>query len=97
LLEHAAVFLSGATGQENARAIDLLRKLCKNRAQTLGRGESKIRRRQFSLFEDPKFAAGRMGYGFCQHPSGFRSTAFNPEDALTGFHDSLCLAAFVAI
>ena len=100
MLERATVFLCRATGQENARAIDLLRKLCKNRAQTLGRGEPKIRRRQFSVLENAKFPAGinrPAGYSFDQHPGGFRSAAFNPEDALTGFHDSLCLAVLARL
>jgi hypothetical protein len=75
----------------------VLRKLCKNLAQTVRCGEPKIRGWQFSLFEDPKFPARitDSGYSLHQHPSGFGSPAFDPEDALTGFHDSLCLASFV--
>src|SRR5437763_6819824 len=75
LLERTAVFLNRATGQENSRAIDLLRKLCKNRAQTLGRGEPKIGRRQFSLVKDGPVRAGVKipGYSFNEHPGGFRS------------------------
>ena len=33
----------------------------------------------------------RFGYGFDQYPGGFRAAAFHPEDALTGFHDWLCI------
>src|SRR5437899_9539435 len=50
--QRAPVFLCSAAGEENPRAADFLRQLAKNRAQTLGRGEPKIRRWQFSLFED---------------------------------------------
>ena len=58
LPERGAVFVCCATGKENSSAIDLLRQLGKNRAQTLGRGETKIRRLQFSLFQNAKFRAG---------------------------------------
>ena len=93
------VFLCSAAGEENPRAANFLRQLGENRAQTLGRGEPKIRRRQFSVFEDVPLRArvNAPGHSFNEHPGGFGSAAFNPEDALTGFHDSLCLAAFVAI
>jgi hypothetical protein len=38
-----------------------------------------------------KFRAGCIGYRFYQYPGGFRAAAFHPEDALTGFHDWLCI------
>ena len=41
-LEQAPIFLRAATGEENSRASNFLRQLGKNRAQTPGRGESKI-------------------------------------------------------
>ena len=91
--EHATVFLGCATRKENSRAIDLLRQFSKDRAQTLGCSEPKIRWRQFSPIENAKFGAGCVRYGLDHCPGGFRSAAFNPEDALTGFHDSLCITA----
>jgi hypothetical protein len=50
------------------------------------------------VFEDAPLRAGvnAPDYSFDEHPGGFRSAAFNPEDALTGFHDSLCLAVLRA-
>jgi hypothetical protein len=86
LPERAAVFLCCATGKKNGGAIDLRRQFGKDSTQTLGRCEPKIRRWQFSLLENPKFRAGRIGYSFDQRPRGFRATAFHPEDALNGFH-----------
>ena len=55
LLQRAAVLLGPATGKKNSRAIDLLRQLSKNRAQTLGRGEPEVRSRQFPLLKNAKF------------------------------------------
>jgi hypothetical protein len=75
----------------------LLRQLGKDRAQTVGRGESKIRGLQFSLLQNAKFPTRIIptcrDYSFDQRPSGFRTAAFHPEDAFTGFHDWLSLAA----
>ena len=86
LPERATVFACCATSKKNSSAIDFLWQLGKNRAQTLGRGEPKIRGRQFSLLENAKFRAGRIGCRFYQHPGRFRAAAFDPEDALNGFH-----------
>src|SRR5207247_3278553 len=54
LLQRAAVLLCPATSKKNSRAIDLLRQLSKNRAQTLGRGEPEVRSRQFPLLKKAK-------------------------------------------
>jgi hypothetical protein len=96
LPKSATVFLGCATGKENASAIDFLWQLGKDRAQTLGRGEAKIRGRQFSVLQNAKFPTEVtvLGYGFYQHPGGFRSAAFDPENAFTGFHDWVCITAF---
>ena len=90
LSERVAVFLCSAAGEENSRAINFLRKFGKDGMQTLGRGEPKVRWRQFSVFENGPLRAGvnAPGYSFNEHPGGFRSAAFNPQDALTPFHDS---------
>ena len=55
LPERATVFICSAAGKKNSRAIDLFRQFGKDRAQTLSRGESKIRGLQFSLLENAKF------------------------------------------
>ena len=91
LPQRATIFGRCATGKENSSAIDLSRQFGKDRAQTLGRGEAKIRGLQFSLLQNAKFRAGCIGYRFYQYPGGFRAAAFHPEDALTGFHDWLCI------
>jgi hypothetical protein len=90
-LERTAIFLCGATGKENSGAINLLWQLSKNHAQTLGRREAKIRWGQFSLVDDVKFPAGITdpGYRFYEYPGGFRAAAFDPENALAGFHHFL--------
>ena len=97
--ERVTVFRCAATGKKNSSSIDLRRQFGKDRAQTIGRGEPKIRRWQFSVLENAKFPTGITGpgYSFDQRPGGFRAAAFYPEDALTGFHDWLCLAASNAI
>ena len=87
LPERATVFVCCATSKKNSSAIHLLWQLGKNRAQTLGRGESKIRGRQFSLLENAKFRAECIGYRFYEYPGCFCAAAFHAEDALTGFHD----------
>jgi hypothetical protein len=87
LFEQAAIFICGATGKKDSRAIDLLWQFSENRAQTLRRGEPKIRRRQFSVVNDAKFRAGRIGY--YEHPGCFCTAAFDAEDALTGFHNAM--------
>ena len=95
LPQRVTVFGCCATGKENSSAIDLRRQFGKDRAQTLGRGEAKIRGLQFSMLQNAKFPTGIIptcrGYGFDQRPGGFRAAAFHPEDALTGFHDWLCI------
>src|SRR5215211_2768964 len=95
LPERATVFGCCATGKKNSSAIDLPREFGKDRAQTLGRGEAKIRGLQFSLLQNGPLRAGvsAPGYSFSKHPGGFCAAAFHPEDALTGFHDWLCIAA----
>src|SRR6516162_5986344 len=97
--QRATVFRCAATGKENSSAIDSLRQFGKDRTQTFGRGETKIRRVQFSVLENAKFATGitprLRGYSFDKRPGGLRAAAFHPEDALTGFHDWVCLAAFL--
>ena len=55
LPQRVTVFGCCATGKENSSAIDLLRQFGKDRAQTVGRGESKIRGLQFSLLQNAKF------------------------------------------
>ena len=97
LPERATIFICAAAGKENSRAIDLFRQFGKDCAQTLGRGEPKIRGLQFSLLEKPKFRARRVCYRFDKHPCGFRAATFHSEDALTGFHDSLCIDALSLI
>src|SRR5262249_10564657 len=94
LPERATVFICSAAGKKNSHAIDLFRQFGKDRAQTLGHGEPKIRGLEFSLLQKPKFRARRVGYRFDKYPCGFRAATFHTEDALTGFHDSLCLAVF---
>ena len=91
--ERVTVFGRCATGKENSSAIDLRRQFGKDRAQTFRRGEAKIRRLQFSLRQNAKFPTGITdpGYSFDQRPGGFRAAAFHSEDALTVFHDWLCL------
>jgi len=96
-LEQAPILLRAATGEENSRAIDFRWQLRENLSQTFGRCQTQVRRRQFSLIQNAKFWRRLAGNRFHQHPGGFRATALNSEDALTGFHDSLCLAAFPAI
>jgi hypothetical protein len=91
--KQATIFPGSATREENSGAIDLFRQFGKDGSQALGRGEPKIRWRQLSLIENAKFRAGRASYSLDQCPGGFRSAAFNPEDALTGFHDSLWITA----
>ena len=91
LSERATVFGCCATCKENSSAIDLRRQFGKDRAQTLRRGEAKIRGLQFSLLQNSKFRDGCIGYRFYQYPGGFRAAAFHPKDALTGFHDGLCI------
>jgi hypothetical protein len=97
--ERAPVFLCCATGKVNSSAIDLLRQFAKERAQTFGCGEAKIRRLQFSVVENAKITTGitprLRGYSFNQHPGGFRAAAFHPENALTGFHDWVCITGFL--
>src|SRR6185295_14691087 len=77
-------------------AIDLLRQFVKDRTQTVGRCEAKVRGLQFSLLQNAKFPTGIIptgrGYGFDQRPGGFRAAAFHSEDALTVSHDSYCRA-----
>ena len=92
--ERAPVFFCSAAGEENSCPADFLRQLGENRAQTLGRGEPKIRRWQFSLFEGGPLRPGVNvpGYNFNEHPGGFRSTAFDAENALAWFHDPDCRA-----
>ena len=101
LPKRATVFGCCAAGKENSSAIDLRRQFGKDRAQMLGRGEAKIRGLQFSLLQNAKFPTGIIptcrDYGFDKRPGGFRAAAFHSEDALTGFHDSLSLAASKAI
>ena len=92
LPQRATVFGCCATGKKNSSAIDSRRQFGKDRVQTLGRGEAKIRSLQFSLLQNTKFRAGCIGYHFYQYPGGFRAAAFHPEDALIGFHDSYCRA-----
>ena len=91
--ERVTVFGRCATGKENSSAIDLRRQFGKDRTQTFRRGEAKIRGLQFSLLQNAKFPTGITdpGYGFDQRPGGFRAAAFHSEDALTLFHDWLCL------
>ena len=91
LPERAPIFVCCATGKENSRAIDLLRQFGKNRAQTSGVVSRKFDGGSFPCSRMRNSAAGSFGYSFNQYPGGFRSAAFHPEDALTGFHDSLCI------
>ena len=95
LPERATVFGCCATGKENSSAIDLRRQFGKDHTQTLGGGEAKIRGLQFSLLQNAKFPTGIIptcrDYSFDKCPGGFRAAAFHSEDALTGFHDWLCL------
>ena len=95
--ERATILLGCATRKENSSTIDLAWQFGKDGVQTPGCSEPKIRWRQFPLFENAKFRTGCVCYGLNQCPGGLRSTAFNPEDALNGFHDLLCLAASRAI
>ena len=101
LPERGTVFGCCATGKENSSAIDLLRQFGKDRAQTLGCSEAKIRRLQFTLLQSAKFPTGIIptcrDYSFDQRPGGFRAAAFHTEDAFTVFHDWLPLAAPKAI
>jgi hypothetical protein len=96
LLERTAIFLCAATGKENSSPINLLWQLRKNHAQTLGRREAKIRRGQFSLVDHVKLPTRIIptcrGYRFYEYPGGFRAAAFDPENALAGFHHFLRLA-----
>ena len=39
-------------------------------------------------------ARASAGYSFNEYPGGFRPATFYPENALTGFHNWLWLAAF---
>src|SRR5439155_3571568 len=71
LPKRATVFLRSATSKKYSSVIDLRRQFGKDRAQTLGRGEAKIRGLQFSLLQNAKFRAGRIGYSFYKHPGGF--------------------------
>src|SRR5438552_1578024 len=91
--QRVPVFLGSAAGEENPCAANFLRQLRKNRSQTLRRSEPKIRRWQFSLSEDGPLRAGvnAPGYSFNEHPGGFRSTAFNAQNALAWFHDWVCI------
>src|SRR5436190_1228636 len=93
--QRMTIFLCAATGKENPRTIDLLGQLVQNFAQTFGRCETQIRWRQFSLIEDARRPTGstHLGCNFHQRPGGFCATAFNSENSLTRFHNSLCLAA----
>src|SRR5215208_4855085 len=91
--QRVTIFGCSATSKENSSAIDLLWQFSKDRAQALGRGEAKIRGLSFSLLQNAKFQTGiaDADHGFDQRPCGFRAAAFYPEDALTGFHDWLCI------
>src|SRR5439155_331681 len=64
--ERAPVFFCSAAGEENSCPADFVRQLGEDRAQTLGRGEPKIRRWQFSLFEGGPLRPGVNvpGYNF---------------------------------
>src|SRR5262245_8928346 len=95
--ERATVFLGCATRKENSSTIDLAWQFGKDGTQTLRCSEPKIRWRQFSLIENAKFGAGCVRYGLDQCPGGFGSAAFNPEDALTAYHDSLCIETYETI
>jgi hypothetical protein len=66
LLEQAAIFVRGATCEEDSRAIDLFWQSSKDGAQTLARGEPEIRRGKFPLLRYAKFRAGipDSGYSF---------------------------------
>ena len=99
LPERVTVFGCSATCKENSSAIDLLGQFGKDRAQTLGRGEAKIRGLQFSLLQNAKVPTGIADaeHGFDQRPGGFGTAAFHPEDPLTVLHDWLSLAASKAI
>jgi hypothetical protein len=79
LPERATVFGCCATGKENSSAIDLRRQFGKDHTQTLGGGEAKIRRLQFSLLQNAKFPTGITdpGYSFDKCPGGFRAAAFH--------------------
>jgi len=49
---------------------------------------------QFSVLENAKFFTTGIadpGHSFDKRPGGFRAAAFHPEDALTGFHDWVCI------
>ena len=97
--QRMAIFLCAATGKENPRAIDLLWQLGENFAQTFGRCEAQIGWRQFSLIED---ACGPTGIihpacNFHQRPGGFRATAFDSENSLAWFHDSISYPYFAGI
>ena len=95
--ERATVLLRRATRKENSSTIDLAWQFGKDGAKTLGCSEPKIRWWQFSLIENAKFGAGCVRYGLDQCPGGFGSAAFNPEDAITGFHNSLRIDALRGI
>jgi hypothetical protein len=86
--------ISSAAGKKYSHAIDLFWQFGKDRAQTLGRGEPKIRGLQFPLLQNPKFPTSitSPGYSFDKRPSGFRAATFHSEDALTGFHDCVWIA-----
>ena len=49
---------------------------------------------QFSLVDNAKFPSVRIdsSHSFYLHPGSFCAAAFDPEDALAGFHRFLCLA-----
>jgi hypothetical protein len=68
LPQRVTIFGCSATGKENSSAIDLFRQFGKDRAQTLGRGEAKVRGLHFSLLQNAKFPTGIIptcrGYGF---------------------------------
>ena len=83
--ERATVFGCCATGKENSSAIDLRRQFGKDRAQTLGRGEAKIRGLQFSLLQNAKFRAGCIGYRFYQSQAVFVPPPSTPRMRSPGF------------
>jgi hypothetical protein len=90
-LEQPPILLGAATGEENSRPIDFRWQPRENLSQTFGRCQTQVRWGQFSLVDHVKFPGGIiptcLDYRFYEYPSGFRAAAFDPENALAGFHD----------
>src|SRR5437764_554114 len=87
------VFFCTTARQEKSGPIDLLGQLLENRSEPLRSSQAEVRRRKFSLLQEPHFVA----IAFDQCPCGFGATTFHAEDSFGWIHDWLTLAVFAPV